>query len=144
MRAMTRAMREVASGNYEIDVPAHGQKDEMGQLAEALETFKANGIEARQLRQEQDAAKSRAEAEQKAPMTRMADEFENAVGGIVQSVASSAEELKTAATTLTHAANDASAQSGAVAAASEQSLGNIQTVASAAEEIDVAPVSIRP
>jgi len=135
MRAMTQAMREVASGNYEIAVPAQGQKDEVGQLAEALETFKANGIEARQLRQEQEEAKSRAEAEQKALMNRMADNFENAVGAIVQSVSSSAEQLKTAATTLTHAANEASAQSGAVAAASEQSSGNIQTVASATEEM---------
>ncbi|KAF0137425.1 MAG: putative methyl-accepting chemotaxis protein [Xanthobacteraceae bacterium] len=135
MRAMTAAMKEVAGGNYDVAIPAQGQKDEIGELSEALETFKANGIEARQLRQEQEAAKARAEAEQKAMMNRLADEFENAVGAIVQSVSSSAEQLKAAAGTLTHAANEASAQSGAVAAASEQSSGNIQTVASATEEM---------
>lgn len=135
LRTMTQAMREVASGNFDIAVPAQGQKDEVGQLAEALETFKANGIEARQLRQEQEEAKAQAEAEQKALMSRMADNFENAVGAVVQSVSSSAEQLKAAAMTLTHAANEASAQSGAVAAASEQSSGNIQTVASATEEM---------
>lgn len=132
---LSQQLEELAASKFDIVIVGADRRDEVGDIARSAETFKANGIEAQRLREEQEAAKARAEADQKAMMNRMADEFEQAVGSIVQSVSSSAEQLKSAAGTLTHAANEASAQSSAVAAASEQSSGNIHTVASATEEM---------
>jgi methyl-accepting chemotaxis protein len=135
LRSLTNLLGELAQGRFDIAVTGQERRDEIGDIARAAETFKQNGIEAKHLREEQEAAKARSEAEQRALMNRMADEFDAAVGGIVASVSASAEQLKGAAETMTGAASEASAQSSAVAAASEESTTNIQTVASATEEL---------
>jgi len=135
LRTLTSQLGELAHGRFDIAVVGQERRDEIGDIARAADTFKQNGIEAQHLREEQEAAKSRNEAEQRAMMNRMADEFDAAVGGIVSSVSASAEQLKSAAETMTGAAAEASAQSNAVAAASEESTTNIQTVASASEEL---------
>jgi methyl-accepting chemotaxis protein len=41
---MTTAMKKLAAGDNTITVPAMGQKDEIGEMAEAVETFKAAAI----------------------------------------------------------------------------------------------------
>ncbi len=135
LRSLTNLLGELAQGRFEATITGQDRRDEIGDIARAAETFKQNGMEAKQLREEQEAAKARSEAEQRALMNRMADEFDAAVGGIVASVSASAEQLKGAAETMTGAASEASAQSNAVAAASEESTTNIQTVASATEEL---------
>jgi methyl-accepting chemotaxis protein len=43
--AMTAAMRRLASGDNSIDIPAAGRKDEIGQMAAAVATFKEAAIE---------------------------------------------------------------------------------------------------
>ena len=135
IRQLTACLMELAAGRFAVAVPGADRKDEVGDIARAAETFKANGIEAQQLRAEQEAAKARSEEEQKALMRRMADDFDRAVGGIVTHVSSAASQLKGAAQTLSSAAEEASSQAGAVAAASEEASTNVQTVASATEEL---------
>ena len=130
-----KVLETMAGGDYHVEVPAADRGDEVGDIARAALVFKENGLEAQRLREEQAAARARAEAEHKAMMNRVADSFEAAVGSIVRSMSQSAGHLKSAASTLTGAANEATAQSGAVAAASEESSSNIQTVAAATEEM---------
>ena len=71
----------------------------------------------------------------KANMHKLADEFESAVGNIVNTVSSAATELEAAAGTLTRsAADDAEARLGG-ADASEEASANVQSVATATEEM---------
>jgi aerotaxis receptor len=77
----------------------------------------------------------RAALEKKAAMHEMADAFNAAVGGIIETVSSSSTELEAAANTLTQTAETTQGLSTAVAAASEQASANVQSVASAAEEM---------
>jgi methyl-accepting chemotaxis protein len=133
--AMTGAMKALAGGNTATDIPARDHKDEIGQMATAVQVFKDNMIEAERLRGEQEAMKQRAEAEKKATMNNMADEFESSVKGIVQMVSSASTQLQSTAQSMSATAKETSRQSTAVAAASEQASTNVQTVASAAEEL---------
>jgi methyl-accepting chemotaxis protein len=66
---------------------------------------------------------------------RLADRLEAAVGGVVSAVTASATQLKTAAGTMTRAAEDTQRLSTAVASAAEQASGNVQAVASASDEM---------
>jgi len=59
--AMTAAMRRLASGDHSVDVPASGRKDEIGQMAAAVTTFKEAAIAKERL--EGDSARQRAQAE---------------------------------------------------------------------------------
>jgi methyl-accepting chemotaxis protein len=73
--------------------------------------------------------------DRKQTLDSLASNFEQAVGGIVNIVASAATELQSSAQTMTSAARQTSEKSGTVAAASEEATSKVQTVASATEQL---------
>ncbi len=133
--AMTQAMGVLAGGDTSVQIPAQGQKDEIGSMATAVQVFKDNMIETERLRAEQEETKRRAEAERRQAMLELANQFESTVGTVVSAVTAAASELQATAETLSATAEETSRQSTAVAAASEQTTQNMQTVASATEEL---------
>jgi methyl-accepting chemotaxis protein len=136
LTAMTAAMIDLAKGNFSIVLPGLGRADEVGEIAQAVETFKVN---AEQKAREEAEAKIRQDkivAElRKADMHKLADAFEGAVGEIVEMVSSAATELEASANTLTTTAERSQQLAIAVAAASEEASTNVQSVASASEEL---------
>ncbi|WP_456684441.1 methyl-accepting chemotaxis protein [Bradyrhizobium sp. P5_C11_2] len=132
---MTSAMGVLASGDATIAVPSVGRQDEIGAMASAVQVFKDNLIRTRQLEAETALARASAEEQRKAGMRQMADGFEQAVGGIVGMVSSSATELQATAQTMTATATQTASQSTTVAAAAEEAASNVNTVAAAAEEL---------
>ena len=136
LSAMTAAMIELAKGNFAIVLPGLGRADEIGEIAQAVETFKVNAeqkardeAEAK-IKQDQIAAQRR-----RADMIKMADDFEGAVGEIVETVSSASTELEASAGTLTSTAVRSQELATMVAAASEEASTNVQSVASATEEL---------
>jgi methyl-accepting chemotaxis protein len=84
--ALTKGMRELADGNFGVVLPGLKRKDEIGNIAKAVEAFKVKAAEKAQAEAQAKAEQDRqAEVERQAAMERMANEFEAAVGGIVQS-----------------------------------------------------------
>ncbi len=133
---LTGGMKELAGGNFDVVLPGLGRKDEVGDMAQAVETFKVKLAEkAQQEAAEKHAQEAKLAARRKADMHELADSFEAAVGGIVQSVSSSATELEAAATTLTHTADHTQQLSTMVASASEEASTNVQSVSSATDEL---------
>ena len=136
MSALSASMRELAGGNFAVVLPGLGRKDEIGDVAEAVETFKVKSEEKARdeaeakIRQDQIAAQQR-----KTDMIKLADQFEGAVGEIVETVSSASTELEASASTLTSTAERAQELATVVAAASEQASTNVQSVASATEEM---------
>jgi methyl-accepting chemotaxis protein len=128
-------MNDLAAGNTARDVPGLNRRDEIGEMAAAVGVFKDNMLEAERLRAEQSGNEQRAAAQRKADMHKLADEFQAAVGAIVDTVSSASTELEAAAGTLTRTAEVTQELSGTVAAASEQASANVQSVASSTEEM---------
>jgi len=135
LSAMVRAMTGLAGGDATIAIPGLGRKDEVGEMAGAVQVFKTNMVETERLRAEQSESEARQVQQRKADMHRLADAFEGAVGEIVETVSSAATELEAAARTLTTTAERSQELAGAVAAASEEASTNVQSVASASEEM---------
>jgi len=136
MIAMCKAMRELASGNFDVVLPGLGRKDELGEMAGAVEEFKLQAV----AKAERDAAASEAQnkeqaAARRAELIRFADDFEAAVGAIVSNVSASAVQLESAASTLTRTAETTQTLSSQVAGVSEQASSNMQSVATATEEL---------
>ncbi|UVO30720.1 methyl-accepting chemotaxis protein [Bradyrhizobium arachidis] len=134
--SICRAMRELAGGNFEVVLPGLGRKDEIGEMASAVEEFKKQAVakaerEASE-REEQNRATNRT---RRAELHRFADSFEAAVGAIVSNVSSSANQLESAAGSLTRTVETTQDLSGRVAGASEEASTNVQSVASATEEL---------
>ena len=135
LQRMTVAMNDLAGGNLAVEVPGVGRGDEVGEMAKAVEIFKSNAIARQTLEVEQRAAETRATSGRKAEMHKMANDFEAAVGQIVEAVSSASSQLEVSAGTLTATAERAQELTGAVAAASEEASTNVQSVASATEEM---------
>jgi methyl-accepting chemotaxis protein len=135
LSTMVRAMTTLAAGDFQTAIPSIGRKDEVGEMADAVQVFKTNMIETERLRAEQSQAEQRQVQQRKADMNQLADAFEGAVGEIVEMVSSAATELEASANTLTATAGQAQELAVAVAAASEEASTNVQSVASASEEM---------
>ena len=135
IRAMTGAMASLADGDLATHVPATGRRDEMGEMAKAVQVFKDNAIRVDRLTREQEDAKTQAATERKQALAEMADSFETQVMEVVDIVSMSADDMRSTSQSMSGAAQDASMQATAVAAAAEQASMNVQTVATAAEEL---------
>jgi methyl-accepting chemotaxis protein len=135
LQSMTAAMKDIAAGRLDAEVPGIGRSDEVGEMAEAVEIFKRNAVERQSLEAEQKEAEAGAIARRKVEMQKMADDFEGAIGNIVETVSSASSQLEASATTLTSTAERAENLTTRVASASEQASTNVQSVASATEEM---------
>ena len=135
VRGMTAAMGKLAGGDTSMAIPCVGRTDEVGEMANAVQVFKENMIEAEHLRAEQAQADARAAAQRKADMHQLAGQFQDAVGEIVKTLSSSSTELEAAARTLSKSAEKTRELSSVVSAASEEASTNVQSVASATEEM---------
>jgi len=133
--AMCGVMDSLAEGDLSVEVPFVAHRNEIGRIARSLAVFKERLIETERLRAERDEAAARAGADRKSAMGRIASEFEQSVGGIVAAAASAAAEMQQSAQSLFAIAKETSRQSTTVAAAAQQTTGNVQTVAEAAEEL---------
>ena len=132
---LSGAMRTLAGGDMSVAIEGANRRDEIGGMAGAVQVFKDNMIEAERLRNEQAAAEARLAQQRKADMMKLADAFEQAIGGIVNTVSSASGQLETSAGRLTSTASHAQEMATTVAAASEEAATNVQSVASATEEL---------
>ncbi|SDG85406.1 methyl-accepting chemotaxis protein [Roseospirillum parvum] len=132
---MTGAMHKLAGGDLNTEIPAQNRGDEIGDMAAAMLVFRDNFAQMEELKQQQEAEKTKAEADRKRLMLKMADDFERDVGGVVGAVSSAANEMEATAQSMTAIADQTSHQATTVAAAAEEASANVQTVASAAEEL---------
>jgi methyl-accepting chemotaxis protein len=134
IRAMTVAMSRLAQHDLTIQIEGAQRKDEVGQMANAVQVFKDSMVEGDRLKAEQEEAQ-RAAAKRAALVDQLTRDFDVKVQGVVQGVASQATQMEASAQAMSATAEEATKQAGAVAAASEQGAANVQTVASAAEEL---------
>jgi methyl-accepting chemotaxis protein len=141
--AMTDAMRRLADGQRDVVVPGAKRRDEIGQMAGTVEVFRHNLIEAETLRLEQERMKTATEEARKAELARLAGAFEAAIGGVVGNVATASQRLERAAQGMSAAAEQAAAQSNAVAHASGDVSANVESVATAAEELSASIGAIK-
>jgi methyl-accepting chemotaxis protein len=86
--ALTHSMRELAAGNFDVVLPGLARRDEVGNIARAVDAFKVKAAE----KAEREAAERieqdrRTEADRQAALAKMADEFQASVGDIVRAAA---------------------------------------------------------
>jgi len=135
VRAIVGLLQQFAAGNYELQIEGADRKDEVGEVAKAAAVFKENGLAKIRMETEQKEAERRSAAQRRADMMRLADQFEGAVGEIVETVSSASTELEASAGSLTSTAERAQRLATVVASASEEASANVQSVATATEEM---------
>jgi methyl-accepting chemotaxis protein len=136
MTRLNKALGDMAGGNLDVVIPGADRGDEIGDLAKTVTVIRQNAeTKAREeaetkIRQDEVLGRQR-----KVEMAKMANDFENAVGRIVETVSSASSELEASAGTLTATAERAQELTTMVGAASEEASTNVQSVASATEQL---------
>ncbi len=140
-RSITRPLNEIVTGldalnsnDMSVEVKIY-HDDEIGAVARAYVQFKETLSKAKELEADQIKQKQRTEEEQREMRIRLAEDFENKVGGIISTVSSASTELNATAQSMASISEETSKQVNAVAAASEETAVNVQTVAAATEEM---------
>jgi methyl-accepting chemotaxis protein len=134
--AMSKAMRELAMGNFEVQLPGLDRRDEVGQMAHAIQEFKVQAIaKAEEETAEREQKNRELAAARRAELHTLADSFEAAVGNIIENVGSASSELENSAVILTKSSAATQQLSTVVTEASKETSANVQSVASATEEM---------
>jgi methyl-accepting chemotaxis protein len=134
LAAMTGAMTRLAAGDKASAIPSRDSRDEIGDMARAVEVFRQNAIRGDALSAAQDA--ERAVKERRATqLSELVRGFELQVSGLVGQLSSSSTELEATAQSMTATAGHTNSQASVVAAAAEEASSGVQTVAAAAEEL---------
>jgi len=132
---MKLSIIDLAEGRTDREIYGTGRADEIGEIAAAVHVFKQNILDADRLRTEQAESEKRAAARRKQEMLRLADQFQESVGRVVDTVSAASAQLEVAAAQLTMNAASTQDLSGTVASASEQTSVNVQGVAAASEQL---------
>ncbi len=134
LTGMTTAMSRLAAGDTSLQVPSLGRKDEIGNLASALQVFKQNKVDADRIAADQ-AREQEAKLRRQQQVDAFIAAFDQSSKQSLGTATSAATQLEATAKTLSATAEETSHQTTAVAAASEEAAANVQTVAAAAEEL---------
>ncbi|MBS1166592.1 MAG: methyl-accepting chemotaxis sensory transducer [Proteobacteria bacterium] len=135
LTSMTGAIGRIADGDLDTAIPGVGNRDEIGAMAASVQVFKDSLQRNRALEEEAARDEATRKAERQREMARLADMFEQAVGGIVSAVGQASETLSHSAKDLAVSVEDTAERSNTVAAAAEQASANVAVVSAAAEEL---------
>ena len=136
MVRMTLAISQIAAGDLSIVIPGANRVDEIGNMAKAITIVRENAENKAREESEAKALQDQAAGQQRrAEMIGVADEFQEAIGKIIETVSAAAIELESSATSLSATAERSQELATTVAAASEEASTNVQSVASATEEL---------
>lgn len=137
-RPLGRAVNNVTqltSHQLDVEIPAQNRRDEIGDLARGLETFRRALLEAERLHAEQEMVERRNAARLIEERAAIAERFETSMGQLAARFVATSNEVQMAAQSLSAAAEETTRQAQTVSAAAADSLSNVQTVASATEEL---------
>jgi len=132
---MSGAMRALADGDLETDVPGVHRHDEIGEMAGAVKIFKDTAVAKQQLEQAQELNKEKARHDQMRAMQTMAETVERETSAAVAEVAERTARMAGNAAQMNDGAIILGNNSTSVAAAAEEALSNAQIVATASREL---------
>jgi methyl-accepting chemotaxis protein len=132
--ALTDAMRTLAGGNTNLDIPGSDRRDELGEMAAAVAVFRDNAIERARLesvsKEEALVQLRRAETIGEATST-----YERVAGDMLRAVAAASAELEATAQAMTAAADRTNSMASSVAAAAEESTVSARTASDSASDL---------
>lgn len=141
IRSITGTMNQLAGGDMTVAIPFADRRDEVGNMARAVEVFAQNMRRNQELQAE--AARDQAAREQRvSEIARLAQSFDRDIEAILKALVGSAETLDKTAGALDHTSRDSLEQAQKVAAAAAEASANVSTVAAATEELSASIMEI--
>jgi len=128
------AMRRLASGDIDIAVPSTAEHDEIGDMARALEVFRASEIDRRAL-SEREHSEQKTQSARASNIEQIIAHFRATVTNVIGSVTENVSRMEATARNLSTIACNADRQTRAVSLSSEATSTNVRTVAGATDQL---------
>ena len=128
------SLNRLSQGDLTIEITGKERRDEIGDIAGALQVFKDTATAAEEMRNQQ-AVEQKAKEQRQVVIDGLIRTFDDTMTGELSTLTSASTELQATAQSMSSTAEETSRQATAVAAASEQASANVQTVAAAADEL---------
>lgn len=128
-------MSTLAEGHLDRPITGVTRRDEIGQMARALEVFAENAKLMRQMRADQDAQKQEADRRQRALVHDIAQKIEQAVEEMVHSLAAAASDMTRLSGAMVQRLDETGMAARDVASVSQETSSRITSVAAAIEEL---------
>ena len=132
---MTVTMNDLAGGKLDVEVPGIGRRDEIGEMAKAVEVFKSNAVARRAWRPSRRRRRPVPSPSARRTCTSWPTTSRARSARSSRRCRRPRPQLEASAGTLTSTAERAEELATTVAAASEEASTNVQSVASATEEM---------
>ncbi|WP_236783669.1 methyl-accepting chemotaxis protein [Azospirillum humicireducens] len=134
MLSLKAGMDRIAAGDLDAEIALDGH-DEIAEMGTALLVFRDTAREVETTRAAAEAERQRAAGERRDAMLSLADQFENGVKVVVETVSAAATQMHQTAAGMVATADDTSRQAGNAAEAAETASVNVDGAASAAHEL---------
>lgn len=134
IRATTDVMNRLANGDNNVEIPGLDRGDEIGDMNRTVQVFRTNALEREQL-QNESAREQEARLDRQKRIDTLISNFRATAANVIGSVGETAEGLDKTAHALTEIARQSSGYASSTVNSSDEATGNVQTVASAAEEL---------
>jgi len=138
---LNNAVRELATGNLAVAIRDGERQDEIGEVARALDVFKKNAVLARELEARERQEMQRRETRQKTVEAHILS-FESSMREVLASLANASGGMQKLAERLSFTATQTGQETTKVTVLSEETSGNVQSVASATEQLSASIAEI--
>ena len=142
IQGMTGTMRSLAEGNLEVEIPAQARRDEVGEMAGAIQVFKDNAIERKRLEAESAAAEEKSRERNRQAMLSLADNFETTVQAAVGEISSASNRMRSTAEALSTSTGSTLEAVASASSSADTTSQNVSVVASATEELSASTQEI--
>ncbi len=131
---LVSTMRRLASDDISVEVEGTEQEDEIGEMARAVDVFKANAVERGRLEKSAKIERDR-ERQRQAHLDQIVSEFRPLVVSTLDNTKGESDDMRKAADLLANVAENAANQAGSARSATESASENVQVMAAATEEL---------
>ncbi|QPF85245.1 cache domain-containing protein [Bradyrhizobium genosp. L] len=135
LTSLKQRMASLSAGQLDAPVAHADRRDEIGEMARTVQVFRDAMLETNRLRDQQAATEQQQSERRKVDMSRLADQFENEVGEIIELVSVAASQLEQSSTSLSKTAETVEQVSNRASNASGEAAANVHSVAAASEQL---------
>ena len=135
IKSITGVMQQLSAGETNVEIANRDRRDEIGQMAEAIDVFRKNMIEMHAMEQAVFQSEQLRASERRAEMQDLAAEFEKSIQQIARELTDAATAMHQNAQSMSRAATEARAKSKSISSVVTVTQDNVQSVASSADEL---------
>ncbi|HEX3971923.1 MAG TPA: methyl-accepting chemotaxis protein [Stellaceae bacterium] len=135
LTGLTATMTKLAAGDDAVAIPGCNRGDEIGAIAQAVETFRRHAMAKREAdgrtAQEQAAIAGRRQEE----MDQLVGFFGRSLGGVFKSISATSGDMATISHTLQASSTESSGQTSQAMTKMDETVSTVQTVAAASQQL---------